>query len=209
VNGDVTVVVPTIPTRPRLLDRALTSVWAQERPPDAVIVEPDDDGTGAAATRNRALARVTTEWVAWLDDDDELRPRHLALLLGEAEVSGADLVYPWFDVVNGTDPLAVTVGGVLRSPLGVPFLAEQAEHLRHRGNFIPVTTLVRTETARAAGGFPTPGSEEWPHTECEDWGFLIRLLDAGARFSHLPERTWLWHHHAANTSGRADRWRNS
>lgn len=32
------------------------------------------------------------------------------------------------------------------------------------------------------------------------------LLERGAKFSHLNHRTWTWHWHGANTSGRPDRW---
>src|SRR3546814_14405548 len=60
-------------------------------------------------------------------------------------------------------------------------------------NFIPVTALVRTSLFVAVGGFPQPGSEAWPHADCEDWGLWQRLLAPGAPFSHLPERTWTWH----------------
>jgi len=36
---------------------------------------------------------------------------------------------------------------------------------------------------------------------CEDWGLWLALLDAGAAFSHLPQRTWIWHN-GAGTRGR-------
>ena len=42
----------------------------------------------------------------------------------------------------------------------------------------------------------------------EDWDFTLRCraavpLDA---MRHVPEVTWLWHHHSNNTSGLPDRW---
>src|SRR5688572_23141817 len=104
--SDTTVVIPTIPGRERLLARSLASVDAQERAPFAVIVEVDTGRTGAAATRNRALEKVTTRFVAWLDDDDQLLPAHLRVLEEQAALTGADLVYPGMVAVGGRDPLA-------------------------------------------------------------------------------------------------------
>lgn len=206
----MTVLVPTIPGRDELLARAMASVRAQTRPADAVLLECDTGRTGAGPTRNRLLARVSTEWTAFLDDDDEFYPHHLRVCLDHAAATGADLVYPWFDMIgwtpvtesaNAADPLATSVGGAWVSPFGVPFGAEQEAHLRTAGNFIPITVLVRTEALRSVGGFPTPGTPEWPDAAREDWGGWLRLLDAGATFSHVQCRTWRWNHHDGHTGG--------
>lgn len=188
--ADITVVIPTIPPRAHLLDRALKSVQAQTLPA-LVAVAVDNDHAGAAATRNAALAQVETPWVAFLDDDDEFLPQHLELLMDCAAAACADMVYPWFTVVGGGDPLG---------RFGMPF---DPDELRQR-NYIPVTVLVRTELVREAGGFVNV--HEPPHPTCEDWGLWMRLLDLEARIVHLPERTWIWHHHGKNTGGRSDCW---
>lgn len=200
----VTVCIPSIPPRKTLLEqRALPSVWAQTRQPDAVSVSVDFAGVGAAQNRNDSWRDARTEWLAFLDDDDELYPQHLEVLLRTAAETGADLVYPWFDVIGGRDPLAVPVDGVLVSPFGVPFGPEQQLFLRH-ANFIPVTVLVRTDLVREVGGYPDPAAMGDLYGVNEDHYFLKACLDAGAKFVHHPERTWAWHHHAGNTSGR--RW---
>lgn len=188
----VTVVIPSIPPRARLLRRALGSVAGQTRPPDAVSIAYDLAREGAAATRNRALAGARTEWVAFLDDDDQILPRHLEVLTECAADTGADVVYPWFEVVGGADPL-----GWFGREFDPVALA--------RANYVPVTVLARAELVRAVGGFqPRPGQPA--DNPCEDWGCWLAMLAAGARFVHLPERTWRWHHHGANTAGRPDRW---
>ena len=196
----VVVVIPTLPGRQDLLKRAVKSI--KEDILIAGAVETDTRGEGPAATRNRAVlnmlaAGATPDWLAFLDDDDEFHPGHLEALVEHAEATGADVVYPWFDL---------NVGGVLdnsRDPLGAEGLPFDAERLR-TANFIPVTALVRTDMFVKAGGFPQPHSEAWPHADCEDWGLWLRLLDFGARFEHLPQRTWTWHWHGKNTSGRPD-----
>src|SRR6185369_13856147 len=152
----ITVVIPTHPGREALLDRAVASVQAQSL---AAIVEIEFDRvrTGAAATRNRALDRVATDWVAFLDSDDEFKPNHLRACARNAALTGADLVYPWFDC-DGEDKIGM---------FGVPF---DRVGLR-RGNYIPVTVLVRTELVRKVGGF-----QEHPDDNgdpCEDWGLWL------------------------------------
>lgn len=187
----VTVAIPSIPPRGAELSAALASVCGQTYAPDGIAVAMDQHHEGAAVTRNRALAMVNTEWVAFLDDDDLLLPRHLEHCLDAADATGADVVYPWFKVAGGGQPLSRNVGHVF-----------DPDALRE-ANYIPVTTLVRTKLAKDVGGFPTSDSEDWAHGAPEDWGFLLRLLDAGARFHHTPHVTWVWRNPAGNTRGQA------
>lgn len=182
----ITVVIPTIPGREQLLARALESVYAQTLPATAVVVELDDDRQGAAVTRNRALDRAATEWVAFLDDDDVLYPDHLKRLARYALLSGVDVAYPGYDCDN--DPV---------NCFGIPF----DPALLRRRNFIPVTALCRTQLVAQAGGFqPHPDDNGDP---CEDWGLWLAMLNIGAKFGHLPIRTWRWN--LGGTKGRGDR----
>lgn len=180
--------VPTIPPRADKLARALASIAAQTHPIAEVAIAVDIYKQGAADTRNRAKQMLHTQWTCFLDDDDELYPAHVAKLLQHAHDTAADLVFSWFDVAGGTDPFP------------------QLEHLEWDDcspHMFPITVLVRTELAQAVD-FETP--EHRPAGAPEDWTYWNALLDAGAHFAHLPERTWLWHHDSANTSGLASRW---
>lgn len=197
----IAVVVPTIPGREVLLAEALVSVTAQHRRPDEVIVEPDPDRTGAAATRNRALARVTSDLVAWVDDDDRVLRHHLGAL--ERALGDADLVYSTPRMMSGQDPTATSVGGRWVKPWGVPFGPEQEWHLRAHGSFIPITHMVRTDLVRQAGGFPAGRTLPDGRYQGEDERYLLALLDAGARFRHVDVVTWLWRGHpGTSTAGR-------
>ena len=201
----VAVCIPTIPPRKALLDRALASINQQTRFPDQIHVIVDEEGDGAGPTRNRAWRNTSTDYVAFLDDDDEFLPQHLARCMSAAKATNADVVYSWFELVGWPeatperpDALAVMHNGQLVHPLGVPFGPEQARHMR-RHAFIPITAVVRRAALERSGGFPTPGSKEWPREDCEDWGGWLRLLDIGAKFVHVPERTWRCHYSVGNS----------
>jgi glycosyltransferase involved in cell wall biosynthesis len=207
VPSGVTLIIPTIPQRSSLLARSIASVGRQTLPPDAVIVPVDFEGVGAGPTRNRAVAMATTEWVAFLDDDDELAYSHIEDLMDAAADNDADMVYPWFTTVGADKSALLTVqDGELVDPEGVPF-GEEQRALVGAGpegdgrNFIPITYLIRRELFEELGGFPTTNSDEWPHPANEDWGFLIKLARSDAKIVHLNARTWFWNFHSRSTLG--------
>ncbi len=193
--ADVTVVIPHIGPRRAELARAVESVTVQTVAPAAISIAVDTGREGSAATRNRALAAAGTGWVAFLDDDDAWEINHLGLLTSAAAATpDADVLYSGCTVVDAD-------GSILPpreewGRFGEPF---DAAALRAR-SWLPVTCLARTGLARAAGFHRPPGS---PY---DDWGFHLAMLDAGARYVHVPVRTWVWHHHGRNTSGLPSRW---
>jgi len=191
----ITVVIPSIQPRTNMLTRALVSVASQTEPAAGVSIAYDDQRQGAGPTRTRALRGVTTEWTAFLDDDDVLLPNHLALLFSAAKETGADVLWPWFEVIGGTDPFPHARGVQLKP---------DAPHI------FPITTLVRTKLAHQAEFPGTDITGEWI---ADDWPFWRQIQSAGAKFHHIPDITWHWYHHgwgvpgtSGNTSGRPDRW---
>lgn len=185
----ITVVIPSLARRAGKLRRALESVTAQYLQPAEVIVKVDHDRDGAPITRQRGLDEVRTEWVAFLDDDDEFKPEHLDALHVAALETGADFVFSWYDVIGGTDPRA--------DEFGLPWDPASPRQTT-------ITTLVRADLARDVGGFVTEG-DDLHHPDRryagEDWTFTNRINDAGGLIYHLPRKTWRWHHHGSNTSG--------
>ena len=185
----ITVVIPSLERRAAMLHRALASVSAQQLQPAEVVVKIDYARDGAPATRQRGLDAVRTPWVAFLDDDDEFKPEHLAALSACAQETSADYVFSWYDVIGGTDPRA--------DEFGLPWDPANPRQTT-------ITTLVRTELAQDVGGFITEG-DDLRHPDRryagEDWTFTQRINSAGGLIVHLPRRTWRWHHHGSNTSG--------
>lgn len=174
-----------------MLQRAIGSVSQQTHPARSVIVEQDLDGAGAWATRNRGALHVRTEWTAFLDDDDQLLPQHLEVLLELAGQTGAGLVWGWFEVVGGRDPFP--------QHRGRPFDPD-APHI------VPITYLVRTEVLFAAiletGGFLPDTAGAW---DAQDAPLFVAMARA-AGTACTDAVTWLWNHHGANTSGLPERW---
>ena len=199
MSKQITVVVPTIADRSEdLLLRAMHSIEQQTIGLENIDIHvmSDVDRLGPALMRNVGVKHAETEWVAFLDDDDEMLPSHLENLLEHAEKEQADVVYPWYIWVERgrirTDRDPLRLHGA--SPLGQDFDASVL--LGH--NYIPVTTLVRRSAFIHAGGFPEPGEFDGP----EDWGLWLRMLAVDAKFSHYPDRTWMWHRHPGQTGGR-------
>lgn len=192
VGGSVTVLIPSIPPRKQMLNRAFVSVLNQLRPPDDIHVAIDHRRVGAAVNRNVALTNVDTDWVAFLDDDDEFLPQHLLVLLQNSD--NADVIYTGCTVIgpHGEDLGAREEWGRFGQPFDGLLLRKRS--------YLPVTSLVRTELAKRSA-FQAPAGSDY-----DDWGFYLGLLDLGAHFKHVPQKTWIWHHHGTNSSGRPDRW---
>ena len=192
VGGSVTVLIPSIPPRKQMLNRAFVSVLNQLRPPDDIHVAIDHRRVGAAVNRNIALTNVDTDWVAFLDDDDEFLPQHLLVLLQNAD--SADVIYTGCTVIgpHGEDLGVREEWGRFGRPFDGLLLRKKS--------YLPVTSLVRTKLAQQSA-FQAPAGSDY-----DDWGFYLGLLDLEARFKHVPQKTWIWHHHGTNSSGRPDRW---
>jgi hypothetical protein len=188
MTDDVTVAIPTIPPRrDDLLPLAIRSALVQSHMIAALSVAVDTDHLGAWHTRQRALDAVRTEWVAFLDDDDQLYPNHVERLLAHAHETGADYVFSYFDTTKTPDVLGL---------FGRPFDPADPTHTT-------MTVLVRTELAQQIHFTPR---EPEHYVGGEDWRFTLGCVAAGAKIVHLPEQTWFWSHHGGNTSGREDRW---
>lgn len=201
----IAVITPSIPTRHLMLRRAQDSIQAQTLPAYEAHVAMDDDRFGAAVTRQRALGMVSADcdWVAPLDDDDEFMPFHLEALYKYAIDTEADYVYSWFEVVgiNGLgfgdyDP--VFPPGHFENPFDPQNPVETT-----------ITILIKRQLLLDVGGYEQlyrPEAYAAGASTGEDRNLTLRCIDAGANIQHLVRRTWFWHHHGANTSGRPDRW---
>jgi biofilm PGA synthesis N-glycosyltransferase PgaC len=186
----LTVLIPAL-NEARTIGATLTSVWAQTRRPDEVLVVDDGstDDTGAIAARlgarvlrppthtgfkagalNAGLAHVHTEWLITLDADTLLAPDAIQEMLSAAQESGA----------------SAACGQVLPQHIGTVWeRGRLVEYLFAFGALKPIQdfyghpmvasgcfSLYHVSAIRRLGGFPT-------ETVGEDLDLTWRLFLAG------------------------------
>lgn len=180
----VTVITPSLASRGRLLAAAQQSVAAQTVAVAHLI--DADDRRPVAEKRNRLMRQATTEWVAFLDDDDLLDQDHIETLLGH----DADVIVPHCRFIGPPLPPVACCAGYYNRPY-------DRDDLRQHGIF-PITVLARREAILDVGGF---GDGLY-----EDWDLWNAMADAGARFEVVPEVTWSYRRTGGGRS-RPRRWR--
>lgn len=158
ILSDVTAVIPTVgPPREAMLREAMASVIGQSQPPGQLIVEEDTLHRGGPLTRNAATLKVSTGWVAYLDDDDYWYPTHLEVLWRAAQDTGADVVYPW---MTGNDPWPDRFGRAWDSDH--PYL-------------FPICYLAKTQVVVDAGAFDHVSLYGHEIVAGEDWPQILRM----------------------------------
>lgn len=208
--GDVSVVVPTF-NRAALLDQALRSLEQQTTPPGEIIVVDDGStdatqellagrgvtvvrnpggGWGPAQARNAGFARVSTEYVAFVDSDDLLPPRALerlrALLGAEPE---APFAYGCALVVLRSEDGSWRQQGVIASTQRE--LRHPLESLFVRNSVPASGALVRSDCVRRIGGYDP--EVVWS----EDHHFYVRLAQQAAPV-YVPDVVCAYRRHAGN-----------
>lgn len=183
---------------------AITSVLAQTRCPERIIVvdnSPDDDAArianaslagadtswevmrianaGPSNARNHGWRAARTDWIQFLDADDVLSPAKLAVQIPAAAAAEADVALvhsPW-------QRLRLVNHEWLPDPV-VHFAAgtdDLLADLLQPNGFIPAASgLIRTSWLEAVEGF------DERHWLLEDIDLYLRLAGAGARFRPLP-----------------------
>lgn len=176
--ADVSVITPAIPERiDTMLSNCINSVVHQTFKPKAHLVGIDYNRIGAGAMCNILVEKATTQYIAFLADDDIFYPNHLQVLCDN--IGAADLIYSWCNVIGrgGWNPNAYF----------------DADRL-YIGNYIPSTVMMRTDVFRELNGF-----DQTPFA-AEDWDMWLRMLNAGKVFKCVDEITWEYRFHGANIS---------
>lgn len=231
---DVTVVIPSY-NRSGLITRALESVRNQHNLPARIIVVDDasSDGTpdivrrwaketglpvtvevleengGPAKARNRGIALADTEYIAFLDSDDEHLPSTLSRLVAplehfpDAALSFADatVVTPRESIAHGLFRLRINLD-VDSAQLDLPDLElrllKDATSSLIKASIIPTSaTCFRREAALSAGLMP----EDF--RSGEDWLFWLRLSQKGKFVFQLHDLARHHRHDENLTHGRA------
>ncbi|MEY4173839.1 MAG: hypothetical protein RI900_1004 [Actinomycetota bacterium] len=202
----VAAVVP-VKDRPEELRRALQSILHQRMPADQVVVVDDGstdpvdlswwpaeappltvirnaEALGSGEARNVGVAEVVSDWVAFLDSDDQWLPSHLERVMASAP--GAVAVITGYRASYGGDASQYEVR---------PNLGRHAHRRLLRLQNQPVsctTTAVSVEWFHKVHGFRQPTAP------LEDFDLVLRLAELGEVVS-VREVT------ALKESGRGDR----
>lgn len=126
--------------------------------------------------RNEALDRVTSEWVCYLDADDELEAGYFdAMERGTADLRAPSVRY----VRHDREVLArvPTVAGH-KHPCDADCLSE--------GNWLVIGTVARTDVLREVGGW-----HDFP--VYEDYDMWVRCWQAGATIEAIPQAVYRAH----------------
>lgn len=199
----VTVIIPTY-NRASTIGRAIASVENQKNISAHVIVVDDgstDDtvqiirsaskkskillikqaNRGACTARNTGIDRVITEYVAFLDSDDEMLPDHLCRSVINIQDSKKMISYSKVIGARASDKY------VIRPSRAIHEKEKMADYLvRHKG-FVQTSTLVmRTEIAKKV-------RYREDVTFGDDTDFAIRLSLLGCQFKMLSEPSVIWH----------------
>src|SRR5436305_9222443 len=210
----VTAVIPAF-RRPDMVERAVSSVLAQRRPPAEVIVVDDASGDetgsradalgvrvithdrnrGRSAARNTGVEHAATEWIALLDSDDEWLPQHLETVWAARD--DHDLVGA-AALVMGEPPEGMRVRGwagrrpaILRGP---------ADVMTPENKLVSSAVMLRREAAVTAGGFRTE------FERAEDLDLWLRMLADGSGVA-LPYVTVLYRLHPGQVTTDLERMR--
>lgn len=168
----MTACIVSLPERHTLLAEAMASVREQTVQPEAVLIGIDPRICGEAENCNRLIRAASTEWVAFLHDDDLWRPNHLEQLL--AHSADADVVCASFDLD------------------GRPESSIEPHHCDYddltRTNWMwPGCVMARRDALLDWGGFI-----QAPHGQWVDWTSFKSWLAQGARFACSHERTAIY-----------------
>lgn len=210
MNEIVSVVIPTR-NRPTLVQRAVKSALAQTLQQIEVIVVIDgtDELTyntltqinderlkvitspinqGSCAARDLGVSNAVSDWIAFLDDDDEWMPQKLELQLAAAKAS--KYKYP----IVSSCLIAQTSHGNLVYPRRVPGAEPLSEYLFVRNTLFQGEGLLQTSTLFTAKELLL----KLPFSVCknihDDWEWLLRAITFESVGIEFVEQTLaIWH----------------
>jgi GT2 family glycosyltransferase len=168
-------------------ERAIPSVEGQGH--DELIVRHEPDGT-VATCRNRCALDASSEWLVFLDADDEIAADYIGAMRRALEQHGADGAPVLF---------TPAVQSIRKGRPGAAFFFDRGISLRD-DNWLVVGTMIRRDLFLKVGGFP-----EYPHG-FEDFALWSKCFRVGAEIVKVPEAVYRYFHNPQSAHKRG--WRD-
>lgn len=171
MDPSVSIVIPTfgdLDVWGHLADKAVESARNQTVKPAQIIRAHEDT---LAAARNVGARKATSEWLIFLDADDELDRHYVAHMLAARD--GLDVIQP--------STLGVYPDGTVDDrPVLIP------KRDLAQANYLVIGSMVRWRFFHTVGGF-----QEF--AAAEDWAFFLACYCAGARIGAAPKAIYRVH----------------
>jgi glycosyltransferase involved in cell wall biosynthesis len=203
--GRTTAIIPVF-NGAAFIETAIRSVQSQLVSPQAILVIDDcstdgtraivsklamddrritlltnDENCGPSFSRNRALELANTEFVAFLDADDQWLPDHLE------KMEAAFNEYPYAALAYSLlTPARLSQSGIGRSPLGALQVKEVADpliELLFQNPIMQSATAAKTADVIGVGGYSAAARY------AEDFDLWMRLALAGSHFLEIQYTT--------------------
>jgi GT2 family glycosyltransferase len=149
-----------------------------------IHLERHETAGGISTATNAALERASGEYIALLDHDDTLAPDALQRIADEiAAQPELDMIYSDEDVIGDT--------GLIEhhpKPGWSPEHMSALMYTCHLG-------VYRRALAVDIGGFRSQ------FDGCQDYDFVLRLMERTNRIGHIPRTLYHWRAHAMSTAG--------
>lgn len=133
------------------------------------------DNRGIASASNAALARVTSEFVCFLDHDDQLKPEALQEIAEIINQSNPDIIY--------SDEEYIKPNGAHYS---AHFKPDYSPDLLLATNYICHLTAYRYSLIHQVGGLREG------YDGAQDYDLLLRCLERTNKISHIPKILYQW-----------------
>lgn len=203
MTAEISVVIPTLGRMS--LERAVTSVVVQSQAPGEIIIvangverlDPERVAalirlagsiplrvfslpplSGPSISRNLGAWEAETDYVAFLDDDDEFTPRYLEMMTARISEVGADVLYGAKVWLNDDGSSIRREKRLLTVPQGLWF---ETLYRQENPGFGGQNVVIRREELLKLGGFPV----DLPSGE--DRAFAMAALKAGTRIVYVDE----------------------
>ena len=140
-----------------------------------ILVKYQDVNTGISGASNEAAKMATGEYIALMDNDDELHPNALYTLAKNINSSSADILY--------TDEDKIDVNGLHRFPFYKP---DWSPDLLQSQMYIGHLFCFRRSLFEEVGGFDPA------FNGAQDYDLAFRLTEKSSHILHIPKVMYSW-----------------